>query len=39
MFWKAGFLKDILNISEFKEPIIMTSKASLTTEVISQAES
>ena len=33
------FSKDILNISEFKEPIIMTSKASLTTEVISQAES
>ncbi len=28
-----------LNVSEFKEPIIMSSKASLTTEVISQAES
>jgi len=30
---------DILNVSEFKESIIMTSKASLTAEVISQAES
>jgi hypothetical protein len=28
-----------LNTSEFKEPIIMTSKASQTTEVLSQAES